>query len=363
MNNQKGFTLIELMVSMVIGLIVVAAVGQVYVMAIRTGSTQKAAANILDSNVYGLQQIERHLRLAGLDLGNKSYLNSACSGVLIAKDIGSVKQCADITGATDGTTNESPIVKLPINQWTSVSAAQSNANGNIRLPQLTIQYRAPEDMYDCEGKLALGPRQVVGQSAERSSFSATPTPAGGKAAATPQIDVGGQVVVERYFVKRNGSHLELRCDAGRYVPEWIKSETRSQDPKVTAAQITDQAAPNMQQALARAIMRDMGDDGALVVSDIDHFEVLLGIKKDKKLRYYTIADYMALSSPSDTAIVAVKLGILSTGSIATPQNANQPQVTAYKVLGKDITMPTNQAPALRRVYETTVVLRNSRGES
>lgn len=345
MNTQKGFTLIELMISVVIGLIIIAAAGQVYVMAIRTGSSQKAAANILDSNVYGLQQIERHLRMAGLGLSENSELNKVCSGILIAKDATSLTQCALLTGVD----NKSPITKLPLDLWTNVSNVTSNSVGAEKLPQLTIQYRAPEDMSDCEGRLALGPREVRGQSVEHTSFVAGQN--------DTDIRIGGQVVVERYFVKRNGDNLELRCDAGRYVPEWIKSEGANADKSAIIG--VNSSASDMKNALLAATVHNMSDDGVLMISDLDHFDLLLGVNEAHGFRYYNINDYLA-NAPGN--IVSVKIGILAKGSVATKQDANQPVQTDYVLLDHNIKLSGTQASgALRRVYESATTLRNSRG--
>ncbi|STZ07548.1 Tfp pilus assembly protein PilW [Moraxella caprae] len=59
-NKQQGFTLIELMISLVLGLLIIAAVGQVYVISVRTATVQEAGSSILDANVFGLQHIENN---------------------------------------------------------------------------------------------------------------------------------------------------------------------------------------------------------------------------------------------------------------------------------------------------------------
>ena len=58
MNKQQGFTLIELMISLVLGLLIIAAASQVYVISLRTATVQQAGSSILDANVFGLQQIQ-----------------------------------------------------------------------------------------------------------------------------------------------------------------------------------------------------------------------------------------------------------------------------------------------------------------
>ena len=64
--HQAGFTLIELMISLVLGLIVSAAVIQVYLINVKTSSIQASGSELQDASVFGLQQLEKSIRLANL---------------------------------------------------------------------------------------------------------------------------------------------------------------------------------------------------------------------------------------------------------------------------------------------------------
>lgn len=369
-SSQKGFTMIELMISVVLGLLIVAAVTQVYVMAIRTASTQRASAGILDANVYGLQQVERSLRMAGLGLGDQSRLNSACSGVLI-RGAGDLEQCGEVTGVTknidaNGTitvnTKPSPIGNLDVAMWTSATSGVTANTTSASMPQLTIQYRAPVDMLDCEGRLALGPRKVVGQSASKTSEEKTDS---NGATTRESITVDGQVIVERYFVASNTDGvLELRCDAMRYVPEVIQTDNHGKPndaaatTKINAAKITDDSIHNPDNA------------SALVISGIDDFQVQFGVKNtNKEIRYQTIDQYLASPSsatdsdgnPINNEIVAIKMGIVAKGLVATA-GSDVPANPTYTILGQNVSMRSGQPTnAIRRVYESNTMLRNSRG--
>lgn len=372
-SSQKGFTLIELMISVVLGLLIVAAVTQVYVMAMRTASTQRASAGILDANVYGLQQVERSLRMAGLGLGDQSKLNSACSGVLI-KNVSTLtekEQCSTVTGVERKIDNDgkidldakpSPIGDLNADMWTSPTTSGVTANTtSANVPQLTIQYRAPVDMLDCEGRLALGPRKVVGQSASKTSEEKTD---GNGNKTLESIMVDGQVIVERYFIVKNGDVLDLRCDAMRYVPETIQADNHEKpndaaaNARINAVKITDASIHNPDNA------------GALVISGIDDFQVQFGVKNTSgQIRYQTIEQYLASpgsatdsdGNPIYNEIVAIKMGIVAKG-LVTAAGGDVPANPTYAILGQTVSMragqPTN---AIRRVYESNTMLRNSRG--
>lgn len=376
-SSQKGFTLIELMISVVLGLLIVAAVTQVYVMAMRTASTQRASAGILDANVYGLQQVERSLRMAGLGLGDQSRLNSTCSGVLIRGEDATLKECPTVTGVNrdvqkdaDGNITNittparpSPVANLGENMWTSPTTSGVTANTtSASMPQLTIQYRAPVDMLDCEGRLALGPRQVIGESASKKSE--TKVNEEGETTREP-IMVDGQVIIERYFVQRNTDGvLELRCDAMRYVPETIETDNHARAgvaaARINAAKITDANIHNPDNA------------SALVIAGIDDFQVQFGTQVidpsgNKGIRYRTVAEYQNLSdtkeAPINEDIVAIKMGIVAKGLVATA-GSDAPTNPTYTILGQSVSIRAGQpANAIRRVYESNTMLRNSRGAS
>lgn len=340
--NQKGFTLIELLIAMLIGLIIVAAVTQIYVTGVRNAAVQKAASGVLDANVFGLQQIEKSLRMTGLGLGKTSSMNKTCSGVIISSgaerfncdgtqvennppdkvnaDMYSVK----LEGLRPG------ITALAVDMRTKADGGPVNTSNN-KASQLTIQYRAPVDMRDCEGRLALGPREVNGYVDGRQLADNTNT------------RVDGQVIIERYFTKKNDEgELELRCDAGRYVLEHIELEP---NPAHAEAKIIGVNSP----------LQNIGDDGSLIIAGIDDFQVQFGvIMPTGGLQYLNINEYQTGN------IVAIKLGILAKGNNKIPQ-IDASDNTRYTLLGKEITLASDQPTNLiRRTYETTTMLRNSR---
>lgn len=357
--NQKGFTLIELMIAILIGLIITAAAVQVYVMGVRNASIQKAASGVLDANVFGLQQIERNLRMAGLGLGETSRLNKECSGVIVSQG---AKRLNCDNSPTDKSTDiyVTKLRNLSADLRTKADGGPSNTS-NANTAQLTIQYRAPVDMRDCEGQLALGPRIV--QQGYLDGQEPQVDDKGEKQYGDP-IRVDGQVIIERYFVKRNNEGLlELRCDAGRYVPEHI---IQGAADKPAGAEILG----------ANSSIQNMGGEGSLVIAGIDDFQVQLGIKSkaqasnsqnnplaqpakmESRMQYVDVATYTRGGIEGD--VVAIKVGILAKGAVATPI-ADASADAKYNLFGQEISLKADQpANAIRRVYETTTMLRNSR---
>ena len=328
MNKQQGFTLIELMISLVLGLLIIAAASQVYVISLRTATVQQAGSSILDANVFGLQQIENNIRMAGLGLSDVAKAGAADSGILAGGDNAAAISVLNVNGA-----------KL---SSSLISRDGSGPTNTTRGGQPTIQYRAPADMRDCEGHLVLGPRTGI-----------LDLPG------NPVVSIDGQIIVERYFVKNNNGTLELRCDAGLYVSNHIIQDDGQ--GQRNSGQGTANAPTILTGANNRHNIHNLNDDGALIASGIDDFQVRFGIARDKNhsgIRYVTPTEYQALSS--DTAIITVQLGLLTKGSVP---SSDAPESQTYTILGNDVSMKSDQGQFIRRVYETNIMLRNSRGRS
>lgn len=322
MNKQQGFTLIELMISLVLGLLIIAAASQVYVISLRTATVQQAGSSILDANVFGLQQIENNIRMAGLGLSDVAKAGAADSGILAGGNNAAAINVLHV----NGTKLSSDLISRDNSGPTNTTSRGSD--------QLTIQYRAPANMRDCEGHLVLGPRTGI-----------LDLPG------NPVVSIDGQIIVERYFVKDNSGTLELRCDAGLYVSNHIIQD----NGQGTANAIILTGANN------RHNIHNLNDDGALIASGIDDFQVRFGIANGANhsgIRYVTPTEYQALSS--DTAIITVQLGLLTKGSVP---SSDAPESPTYTILGNDVNMKSGQGQFIRRVYETNIMLRNSRGRS
>ncbi|MDO5651290.1 MAG: PilW family protein [Moraxella sp.] len=321
-NIQKGFTLIELMLSLVLGLIIMGAVIQVYFISVRTAAVQQAGSSVLDANVFGLQAIEGNIRMAGLGLSDVTKGNTSDSGVIVGNNAAVV-----MNGIT-------PFDNTLISRDGAGPAHTQAGATNRGSDQLTIQYRAPTNMQDCEGNLALGPRRGI---IDDDGSEETP--------------IDGQIIIERYFVVDNNGTLELRCDAGRYVNENIIVDNQA------ASTNADIRAATTDLVNRANIIKDFNDNGVLVISGIDDFQIRYGVANGDGIRYVTPTQYNATLG---SAVVAVQVGILTRGSVPTNQ---APESPTYNILGEDVTMATGQGQYIRRVYESNIMLRNSRERS
>lgn len=166
--SEKGFTLIELIIALALGLIISAAALQLFTGGLITTRLQQASAALQDSGVFGLEYMAHDIRLA--NYGNISHpeLNdtSNLGGVVLT------------SGATGN-------VNLPI----ALDAAYLTSTGGVSnvgkdSDQLTILFVAPTKMFNCEGK------EVA----------------------------AGEYVLQRYFLRKdengqNATDYALACDA------------------------------------------------------------------------------------------------------------------------------------------------------
>ena len=360
---QIGFTLIELMISLFLGLLVSAAAVQVYMINVKTAGIQTSASELVEDAAFNLPVIERKVRLANLGLADKVAADQPGSGIVLTsadnaledadgnKELDNFRNPKDLEGdpklpkniTLSGaavavsllTRTGDQTVGSQTNEWTGASNVSSKSG------QLTIQYRAPNDMYDCEGKLALGPREVT---------------IGG----VKEI-IDGQIIIERFYLKAPNTSkptvLSLYCDAGRYITEIMDDYAEQSKPEKDLPEYVEFTANNE--------IKDFGDSGQELMTNVDYFDLLLKtIKNDTKakkpeddvLQYYTVKDYLALDYDKQPPIIGIKYGFIlrSNNAVLTEEGPSD-----FNVLGKKVTLNDEISKKyVRTVVESYVTLRN-----
>lgn len=353
-NSQTGFTLIELMVSLFLGLLISAAAVQVYMINAKTAGIQSSASEIVEDAAFNLPIIERKVRLANLGLADKVAADQPGSGIVLTsannavkdkngnKALDSFRNPKDLDGdpkvPKNITLGGSPVevalltrtgdqsVGREVNEWTGASNFSSKSG------QLTIQYRAPQDMYDCEGKLALGPRRVA---------------IGGV-----QEAIDGQIIIERFYLKAPNSakptELSLYCDAGKYITE--KMDDYADQSK------SDKVLPKSVEFTTNNVIKDFGDVGQEIMTNVDYFDILLATNDSGKSQYYTVKEYLALELEKQPAIIGIKYGLVLRSDNATLTDDG---LSKFTVLGKELTLNNGLSKKyLRTVVESYITLRN-----
>ncbi|WP_180011154.1 MULTISPECIES: PilW family protein [unclassified Acinetobacter] len=285
--KQRGFTLIELMVSLVIGLIVSAAALQLFIGGIITSRMQEASAELQDSGVFGLEYMARDIRLANYGNINNPILNNTTpmGGIVL----------------TSGETNANLGLKDVDAGLLTSSNGEASATGNS--DQLTIQFFAPNDMLNCEGKKVKA----------------------------------NEYVIQRYFLRADGSNLSLACDANT--------------PGSTSVSITGLNDSN---------------NGEVIMPRVDQLRFYLGAKVGDKFAYYTIQQYKdsvkTAVVPNIPRIISIRVMVLVRSKDSTSSNNIDPSKESFKFLDTEIKATDTKTKYMRRLYATTIALRNGLGE-
>ena len=120
----------------------------------------------------------------------------------------------------------------------------------------------------------------------------------------------------------------------------------------------------------KTILTGFGDAGQVIMPRVDHFTIQLGTRAaDGNLAYYTVNQYRTLANAARTAapptvpprIVSVKLGVLVRSMDNTRNNAIDP-TKKIDILNQQVELTDKDTKYARRVYSTTVALRNGLGE-
>ena len=300
MKKQAGFTLIELMISIGLGLIIVASALMLFLSGQRNVAMQKSAADLQDDQNFGLNYIAKNIRNANLNSPSASLNNaSQFSGIVFSR--------ANLSSSLTGLPTDFNAKFITANISTHTSNMRSKINTTYTdavNDQLVIQYRPTQaGGYDCEGNL-----------------------------------INSSYVVERYFVRTDanggGTAAErsaLACAASQY-------ESSDTDLEAVA---TD----------------GIYGSGQIIMKRVDLFRVRFLV--DGK-RYMTVAEYN--TSVAKPRILAVQLGIIARApdgsgerSISTTQE--------FSLLGQTFTQKTTFPNRyLRTPIMQTVALRNALGD-
>lgn len=279
--SQQGFTLIELMISLTLGLVIMLAAMQLFLTNQMGFNLQRGMGNVQENGRFALDYINAATRSSEYSQDGVATTANA-SGV-----VGDISELPGVTNTALVTRNNLTALgvgssdQLVIRQWVSAN-----------LPNFR----------DCEGNAV----------------------------------ASGRFVVSRYFVRADtpaNSPAALACDAGSYTED--------------ATTITN-----------------FGDDGIVLLSTVDSFQVLLGVAaiptpplgQRVPVRYMTMTDYAALVPPRPV-ISALRLGVLVKSSEKTGENFVTPsdiQVLDTTVAGSDI-----NDKSVHRLFTSTLALRNA----
>ena len=320
----SGFTLMELMIALALGLLIVAAGLAVFLSSQRSLNLQSGMGELQQNANFGLSLVTHDLRHTNLNTVSAQKINNLVkgSGIIFKKE--------NLPTALQATANlEAELVSLQDKDTDNTTGTSD---------RITIQYTPEtESIINCEGA-------TIGT------------------AAAPASNL---VIVQRYYLAASPQQItgeptaySLYCDAGSY--------SKSGSPTAITG-LGVHGSNNAQQMMQR----------------VDAFKVRLGVKNPAgELRYMTIDDHItamtairaACATPivEDTCsktylnVVSMDIGILSrsTGTIGADASLNTQ--TSFNVAGTPVTLSGDVAVNkryLRQAVNQVVAIRNTLGAS
>lgn len=315
--SQSGFTLVELMLAMTLGLILSAAAFQLFTNSISTQRLQQSMSEVQDAAVFGFGEINKEIAHANLGSSRAMKQQSAWTGIVFTGSEDSAQ--LNTEGKTLKIGNLRGLRGIEATLLTKSNAGPSNLISPLKSDQLTIQYRAPYDSYDCEG------RRVS----------------------------SGDMIVERYFTRTDNQRVKnetkalaivLACDAGSY--QLLDD--------LSANNITDE----------RMVLKNFGDKGAVLINRVDYFSVKLGVKLKEGMAYMPIESYLTKQAESfvyDAPVISIQIGIIGRGNSSIGLASPTLAASTFRLHGSDFQIREKTPNYIRRSLQTVVTLRNSRG--
>lgn len=339
-NPHSGFTLIELMIALALGLLIVAAGLAIFLSSSRSLSLQAGMGEVQENANFGLAQIAHDLRHANLDTISNQQVNAYQVGSGVIFTANNLPNKTDAQAATETTPAVNEEEMSGFNATGDVSQQdKDDDNANKKSDRLTIQYVPVEDeIYDCEGNA------IKAETVDR--------------VALPKASE--RVIIQRYYLAKSPKQVageptaySLMCDAG-----WYKNVANP--PEVHGLN------NNAQQMMQR----------------VDSFKVRVSVKlPDNTRRYISLKGYTdrqaTIKSACTTAsltdaecakkywqVMGVEIGILarSTGTIGSSANLNE--LKEYTLAGTKVTLTGEDAvnqKYLRQAVNQVIAFRNTLG--
>lgn len=303
---NKGFTLLELMIALTLGLIVSAIAIQLTITAQKSISNQQTMSNLQNDALFGLEAIVRDVRLANLNAADVLINDSVVHGGIVLDGRNyTIKRTAE--GAPD---------LIIVDALSKGEITNSSNLQGVSSDQLVIQYRnMMEDQFDCEGR---------------------------------RIPVS-TYVVQKYFLRKDTSRNDpndpfaLACKAFTY--------TGDEPAKIDLSGNGEIIIPRVDYF---GVMLGVAQDKCAAADSADGIMSCFG--------YISVKDYMALTV-TKPQIVIIKIGMLvrSTNSMGRNDLFNKDK--KYQILNVEAKLKEDNKNQLyvRNIVTQTIALRNGFG--
>lgn len=323
--TEQGFTLVELMLALSLGLVISSAAFQLFSHSMSTQKLQRSNSEVQDAAVFGLTSMVKEILHANLGASSSMRQQTAGTGIVLTGSEDSLQ--LSLAGKPLKVGNLRGIRGIEPRLLTKNGAGPSNLIAPVTSDQLTIQYRAPFDSYDCEGRAVKK----------------------------------GDMVIERYFTRTDNQRvgkedktqaIVLACDAGSYVLNGVQNATRL--------------------AIDSLSIKGFGDNGVILINRVDYFSVKLGVQLEQGVAYMPIDTYLTKHSVGqssmpfasnytyDAPIVAIELGIIARSISEVLEGNSKKMRSTFQLQGEDYQIRQTVPNYKRQTLQTVVALRNTR---
>lgn len=356
MRLQYGFTLIELIIALALGLIISAAAVLMFITGQKSYVLQQGMANLQNNTTFGLNYITDEIRSTNLNV-IKSIINDETTfgGIVLTSAANARKIPTVGTKPEQILSNLYPSVtgaNTVAAFLTSGGAHSSNVKcavdidengceaGDVSSDQLVIQYK-PQYVTD--------DNKTPTNSADDKWFGGYDCE--GNKIEFLKTEPTKRIVVQRYFLREDSDKgnepndsLSLACSAGWY---W--------EPYKNATGIE----------IKPTVLSGLSGQGEIIMKRVDHLRVLFGIQTGNTYRYISITEYKALANPKPR-ILSVQLGLLGRSTQSVGNDSAFKADQEFKVLDQTVVVKapsTNTSSKyIREVVSQTIALRNTFGE-
>ena len=343
---EKGFTLLELMISISLGLLIVAAGTAIFLSGQRSMNMQVGMGDVQQNAIFGLSILAHDLRHSNLNTVSDQQINNKIpgSGVVFKKE-NFPSNVSGISGleansvtiqnknddATQGKSDQLVIQFVPEYTVTSTTATVENPDQSSK-DVTTVT--STGNLFDCEGN-------TIKFSVDNNDSTSLVTNTQSPNAVYP-------VIVQRYFVQKMPNDQQvtgqpdkyaLYCDAGFYKPD-------------------------------SSTIEGLGQNAQQLMQNIEAFKIRFGVKAPNgKLRYMTVDQYNAIM-PSTVVdqkdyyqIESIDIGLLARSSTSIGNQSSLNSQTEFNIAGTNVTLKVNtkNSQYIRQALSQVVAIRNTLG--
>lgn len=386
--RAQGFSLVELMIALTIGLVIIVAVGRIFVVSRTSYQTDTGLARVQENARFAMNYLQREIRMAGylgcMRSGGTIY-NNLNGATTYAYNLGVGIMGHEFTGtglgqtyAISAATGLTPSTNLT--DWTPQLEASANANNTFNnrvlpgndvivvrrigdevipiIPNAAGNYMSGGSVFtaDTPAITALVNEVLIVADCEKGSvFQLTSANSGGGADSDKRTLVHGAAGTPGNDCVTWG--LGGSCPAG--------SQSYGAGSQIARAMTTvfyiGRSASNNNPALFRAVLRGGVLQHEELVEGVENMQILYGV--DTNVPMDMVANrYVPASAIATTAwntVVSVRIGLL----LRTPDTSDATNDTAtYLLTAGDSAAGTTVDPVddrrRRRVFTTTIHLRN-----